>query len=37
LVTSTAFEIGRDPAAVSRAFSHSGDGPIRASWKRRPM
>jgi hypothetical protein len=37
LVTSTTFEIGRWPAADSRAFSHSGEGPIRASWKSRPM
>ena len=28
---STTFEIGRCPAAISRCFSHSGDGPIFTS------
>src|ERR671935_113669 len=30
-------EIGRIPAATSRAFSHGGDGPIRTPRKIRPM
>jgi hypothetical protein len=28
---STTFEIGRWPAAIRRALSHGGDGPIRTS------
>jgi hypothetical protein len=31
------FEIGRMPAATSRAFNHGGEGPMRTSWNRRPM
>ena len=34
---STTFEIGRWPAAIRRAFSHSGDGPIVTFSNTRPV
>ena len=37
MVMSTTLEIGRWPAAIRRAFSHGGDGPIVTSSKTRAV